>query len=255
MAAPSGRSIDAREPPAPAVDGPVFLRLVAHDLHAPLATARTMLSLLVQGRLGELQPSQADLLRRIEQRLACLQALVDDFMDLQALRAQPATPEPTDICTVARVACSRLEGSARANGSPLALQSTADEVLATIAAADLELALDHLLENAIKYGRGRPILVRVGAEAGGARIVVSDGGIGISEDARARLFEPLYRAPEAMAVAPGSGLGLLIVKEAVERCGGTVDVAGVEGTTVTVWLPLPRDGRAAEARDEAVRPA
>jgi len=240
---------------APATDGPVFLRLVAHDLHAPLATVRTMLSLLVQGHLGELQPRQVDLLGRIEQRLACLQALADDFMDLEALRARPGTPEPTDICAVARVVCGRLEGSARASGSSLSLQSTADVVLATISAADLGLALDHLLENAVKYGCGKPILVRVVAGAGGARIVVSDAGIGISAEARTRLFEPLYRAPEAAALAPGSGLGLLIVKEAVERCGGTVHVAGVEGTSVTVWLPMARDGRAAEARDGSGRPA
>ena len=243
MAAPSGGSIDVRQPPTPAVDGPAFLRLVAHDFHAPLATARTMLSLLVLGHLGELQPPQADLLARIEQRLACLQALVDDFMDLQALRSNRWTPEPTDICAVARVACGRLERSARASGGSLALQSTARAVVATIAPADLELALDHLLENAVKDGRGGPILVRVETEADGARIVVSDGGIGISEEARTRLFEPLYRAPEATALAPGSGLGLLIVKEVVERYGGTVSIADAEGkgTTVTVRLPLRGD--------------
>ena len=225
---------------APATDGPAFLRLVAHDLHAPLATVRTMLSLLVRGHLGELQPPQADLLGRVEQRLSCLQALVDDFMDLQALRAHSGTPGPTEICSVARVACSRMEGSARVSGSSLSLEATADVVLATIPAADLELALDHLLENAVKYGRGGPILVRVDDSADAARVVVSDGGIGISEAARTRLFEPLYRAPEATALAPGSGLGLLIVREAVERCGGTVHVAGAEGKGTTVTVTLPR---------------
>ena len=227
----------------PPADGPAFLHLVSHDLRAPVAAVRTMVSLLSEGHLGVLPPPQADLLDRVERRLESLQALLDDLLDLAALRASPQTGGTAALGAAARVVCAHLEERARASGSRLCVQEPAGALRAAIAPADLELALTHLLTNAIKYGRGGGILVRTYSEAGSARLAVSDEGIGISEAARGRLFQPMFRAAEAEAVASGSGLGLLIVKEAVERSGGSVEIDSTEGvgTTVTLCLP-PADG-------------
>ena len=197
-----------------------------------------MVSLLAGGEAGELSAPQADLLDRIERRLASLQALLDDFLDLEATRAIPAAPGASDVSAAARTACARASNRARARSSTLRLDG-ADPLHASIPRADLELVIDHLVDNAIKYGRGSDITVRVGLDAAGVRLAVSDSGIGISRAALARLFEPLFRAPEAEALAPGSGLGLLIVRELVERCGGTVAVESVEGEGTRVTLSLP----------------
>ena len=224
---------------APLADGPAFLRLVTHDLRAPVASVRTMVSLLSQGHLGQLEPPQAHLLGRIERRLESLQALLDDLIDLAALRACPGTGGSADLCAAARDACSGPGGTARPDGA-LRLDTPAEPVMVAAGSVDLELVLHHLLSNAFKYGRGRDVAVRVSREADAARLVVSDAGIGITPEAQAHLFEPLFRAAEAEHVAPGSGLGLVIVKEAVERCGGTLEIQSAVdvGTTVTVLLPL-----------------
>jgi signal transduction histidine kinase len=74
-----------------------------------------------------------------------------------------------------------------------------------------------------------------------ARLEVSDTGIGIPEDALPHLFEEFYRAPNAKAqISQGTGLGLVITKEIIERYGGTIRVNSTEGegTTFNVELPL-----------------
>ena len=74
-----------------------------------------------------------------------------------------------------------------------------------------------------------------------ALLTVTDSGIGIPEDALPHLFEEFYRAPNAKAqVKQGTGLGLVITKDTVNRCAGTVRVSSElnQGTTFAVVLPL-----------------
>ncbi len=68
--------------PPPDPDVSPFIDVVTHDLRAPIASVRTMISLLSQGHVGELQASQAELVLRIAARLASLQAQVDDVIEL-----------------------------------------------------------------------------------------------------------------------------------------------------------------------------
>jgi signal transduction histidine kinase len=101
--------------------------------------------------------------------------------------------------------------------------------------------VENLVTNAIKYSpTGGAVEVYLGQEDGSAVLTVRDHGIGVSDDARNRLFALGYRAPEAVTVAPGLGLGLYTAAEIVRRHGGTIEVAAAEGggTVFTVRLPL-----------------
>jgi signal transduction histidine kinase len=70
---------------------------------------------------------------------------------------------------------------------------------------------------------------------------VIDQGIGIAADEIERIFDPFYRIDTSKEEVEGSGLGLSIVKECVDRLNGTIRVDSVlgEGSTFTVKLPLP----------------
>jgi signal transduction histidine kinase len=107
---------------------------------------------------------------------------------------------------------------------------------------DLRFALENVMQNAMRYSRPGGE-VRVGLHVSGekATISVADRGIGIPKELQHDVFLEFVRAPNAKHHAPqGTGLGLTIVKEAVEMHGGSVLLQSKEGvgTTVTVQLLL-----------------
>ena len=106
----------------------------------------------------------------------------------------------------------------------------------------LRTLFDNLLANARKYtpaGGTVKVLFAHGGE-GIVRIVVEDTGIGIPESEQERLFRPFFRASNAKkATTNGTGLGLALVKQTVERHGGRLEVTSREGEGTTVMLALP----------------
>jgi signal transduction histidine kinase len=101
--------------------------------------------------------------------------------------------------------------------------------------------VSNVVSNAVKYTRDGEVQLLLEQANGFARIIVSDTGIGIPEDALPNLFQEFFRARNAKDLeAAGTGLGLSIVKDLVDRYGGEIDVGSVEGrgTTVTLTLPL-----------------
>src|ERR1700712_5382434 len=97
-----------------------------------------------------------------------------------------------------------------------------------------------LIKNEIIYPPAdKSILVRLSHATDTAVIQVQDQGIGIPETDLNDLFEPFYRAANVGKIA-GTGLGLTIVKEAVERQGGTITVESQYGVGTTFTVRLPR---------------
>ncbi|PJF24304.1 MAG: hybrid sensor histidine kinase/response regulator, partial [Phototrophicales bacterium] len=104
----------------------------------------------------------------------------------------------------------------------------------------MQRALTNLLTNAIKYSPGGgSILLEANCDTTGLTLSVSDNGIGIPEDELAHIFETFYRASNTESY-PGTGIGLTIVKQAVEMHGGTIEVRSQRGvgTTFTLRIPL-----------------
>src|SRR5262249_26054393 len=105
----------------------------------------------------------------------------------------------------------------------------------------LEQVVANLLSNALKYGAGKPVHIEIAAAAGGARLTVSDGGIGISTDDMTRIFERFERGVSGRQFG-GFGLGLYIVRQLVEAHGGSISVDSRVGSGSTFTVVLP-DGR------------
>lgn len=101
----------------------------------------------------------------------------------------------------------------------------------------IKIILDNVIENAIKFRSRIPQLkVHAMRKDGGILITVSDNGIGVEEVYKARVFEMFFRGSE---LSKGNGLGLYIVKRAVERLKGMVHFYSEyqKGSAVTIWLP------------------
>jgi signal transduction histidine kinase len=115
----------------------------------------------------------------------------------------------------------------------------------------LDRVVTNLVSNALKFGRGQPVEVRVHADGEHARFTVKDAGIGISAEAQQRLFRRFQRVHGSQHA--GTGLGLYIVRQLVEAHGGTIHVQSRAGEGAEFTVELPRIPRAtsclpAEAR-------
>ena len=103
----------------------------------------------------------------------------------------------------------------------------------------------NLISNAIKYTPADGVItIRWGRDVGGAALIVRDTGIGIAPEHLPRLTERFYRVDRARAREKGgSGLGLSIVKHALQRHGGRLEIESEEGRGSTFTARISRAAR------------
>jgi len=130
------------------------------------------------------------------------------------------------------------EARSAAGGAPIAFLRRGQPGRRLLDEQLLRHALGNLLSNALKYSAGARVTLELEADEAQLRFRVSDQGIGIPEEDRARLFSTFHRAANALEME-GTGLGLAIVKHCVERHGGSIGVESElgRGTTFTVSIP------------------
>ena len=116
-----------------------------------------------------------------------------------------------------------------------------DEILVYGHPVLLAAALRNLLDNAFKFSMpGTPVRIAVAAREDVTTATVDDGGPGIPETERARVFDPFYRGAEARASRAGFGLGLPILRRVARSHGGDVAVSASPQGGARFELMLPR---------------
>ena len=219
-----------------------FMNRVAHNLRAPLAALTSMIEVLQEGYLGNMNNKLQKHLSRIEQRVQNMLLMINELMTLAKSQSKQRSLEyrPVDL----KVVTDRIHQTfqEKAAQKRLSLQITIPEGLPKIKGDQemVEQMLENLVSNAIKY---TPEGGRIGmAFWPGAdetiRIVLSDSGIGIPKDEISRLFTEFFRASNVKNVI-GTGLGLTIVKEIVDQHSGEIHVESEEGFGTTFVIHLP----------------
>ena len=179
----------------------------------------------------------------IDRQIRRLEALTLDLLELHRIESAKRPPSPEPISSASLAEWLRAEFTRRASEKDLALSVTAPDDTFTSDRQLLELILQNLMDNAIKFtpsgGRVACAIERQGATV---RLRVSDTGCGIPREDRTRVFERFYQADASRTHSDevrGTGLGLAIVKHACERLGATVSLESElgRGTPVTVLVP------------------
>ncbi len=216
-----------------------FLAVAGHELRTPLTALLFHADALARSG-ASLPPEPAGRAAKVARSARRIARLVDELLDVTRISVGRLTleREPMDLSEVAREVVVRNAEPAALAGSPLRLDAPR-AVRGTWDPGRIEQILEALVANALKYGRGLPIDVRVEEDAGLARLAVSDRGIGIAPEDQQRVFERFERAASARHYG-GLGLGLWIVRQVVEAHGGRISVASAlgAGSTFTVELPL-----------------
>ena len=225
-----------------------FVRLVAHELRAPLAAISQSLDAVLIGAVAADPERQTQMLRRCQVRATELLDLIEDLLRVSAIEAGRVARkvEPVDLGATAAEVIELLSAQASGRGVEVRSRIPADLPLISADRADLVLVLTNLVGNAVKYNRdGGWIEVSAQASADGVSIEVADGGYGIPEAQQAGLFKEFYRVrTRETARVTGTGLGLSIVKRLVEAHRGRVWVRSKhgEGSTFGFWLPRTTAG-------------
>jgi signal transduction histidine kinase len=218
-----------------------LISIAAHELRGPLCSVRLCLQSLKRSRMP-LAPKASRMLEIMIKEERRVARLIDDLLDLGRIRSGQLELELTsfDLCALVREVTTQMEVQAAGAGSKLKVELEGP-VVGRWDRARLSQVVTNLVGNAIKYGQGRPVVIRVAADKQrrGVRLQVIDHGVGIAPEMQARIFEPFKRAV-TNGQSDGLGLGLFIVRSIVEQLGGAVrvDSRPGAGATFAVYLPL-----------------
>lgn len=234
------------------------LSTIVHELKNPILAIERLSSLLLDKEtLSENARRKLDLIHSSAKEAS-------GYLEEMDLSSVPALPEelfqePVDLGDLARQVVKSFRTHAEYKNQELHCEMSDDGCMVVGDAVRLREAMNNLVSNALKYSpHGAAVEVRVERGEGAVCFSVSDDGPGLSEEERTRLFEPFERpGPQPTDGEGSSGLGLYIVKEIVDRHGGSIDVetAKGEGSTFTLvfpTMPLSSTSGDGESRRSAV---
>ncbi|MGD0094113.1 MAG: ATP-binding protein, partial [Planctomycetota bacterium] len=233
-----------------------FITVLAHELKAPLAAIEGYLNILEDKSLGpDLQPYQQMVARSLV-RVDGMRKLILDLLDLTRIESGNRKREhvAVDVCQAAQTALDTVQPEAQARGIALHLQAPPHPTLSPGGRgkgegvqllgdpAEVEIMLNNLVSNAVKYNRdGGKVDVEITPRGNQVQIAVADTGIGLTPEEAGRLFHDFVRIKnEKTRNILGSGLGLSILKKLAQLYGGDISVSSKpgEGSVFTLVLKL-----------------
>lgn len=222
-----------------------FVANASHELKTPVAGIRLLSEAIRDASDVGDEKSLHLFIDRLDNEAERLQRLVIDLLDLSRLEEQQNTDRTprTDLHSTLTTSYLAHKGEAEDKGIDLVLDdrsTPSDNCYASIEPSDASLIFDNLIENAIMYTDEGSILVSLESRAHETVVTVKDTGIGIPQADQSRIFERFYRVNKARSrEVGGTGLGLSLVRHAIERGNGSIEVDSAvgQGTEFTVHLP------------------
>jgi PAS domain S-box-containing protein len=225
-----------------------FLSIASHELKTPLTTLQLQLEMLRRSFWDEDQGFDRQKINRrlngFQEQLNRLSVLVESLLDVTRIRGDQLELQRTkfDLHALAEEVIERIHSQPSNKGLKIRLLGE-KRLFGVWDKTRLDQVLTNLLLNAIKYGDGSQIDVRLKSEKGTIQLHVKDRGIGIRDEDQLRVFDRFERA--ASHNYGGLGLGLYITRRLVERHGGKVWLKSEikKGSTFFVQLPKVRAGK------------
>ncbi|MBB3980635.1 signal transduction histidine kinase [Sphingobium fontiphilum] len=204
-----------------------FVTNMSYELRTPLTSIAGFAEMMNEGYAGELSEAARDYVRGIVESTQRLSMLIDNVLDMTQSEAGTLAIErkTVDLAALARASAQRLEPDARAKNIEwvVDLQPSLGAVHGD--ARRIGQALDHLLENAVRYcGEGARVLIHGDGDGHKARLVVSDNGPGIDHGRQ----------------AARPGIGLPLARRLVEAHGGVLTLLSEPGEGTVAAMELPR---------------
>ena len=219
-----------------------FLRVLGHELKAPINAVDGYLRIMADETLGPLPEKYLPLVGRSTLRIEYMRKLIADMLDLTRIEAgekRREVSEGLDVAAVLREGVETVQPEADKRG--IVIHTEAPETLPIKAdRGELSIICNNLLTNAVKYNRDKgEVWATLSLSGGTLQLAVRDSGIGMTPADQAKLFGEFVRIRnDKTRDVLGSGLGLHILKKIVGLYNGDIKVQSEEnkGSTFTVTL-------------------
>jgi PAS domain S-box-containing protein len=218
------------------------MQMVTHDLRTPLATIGNVLSILEDGRVGEVSDRAKEMVQLAQKNVSRMLELVNDLLEVEKMKAGMLKLDLDEVSladifeeSLHAVSGWAQEQKVRIEYVPTTLKVFADE-------GRIVQVLNNLLGNAIKFSpAGKRVVLSAHEAYDYVEVRVKDEGRGIPENQRDVIFERFQQVHLSDAAnRGGSGLGLAICKAILERHGGSIRVDSEEGFGSTFSFRLPK---------------
>lgn len=216
-----------------------FVYSLSHDISAPLKSIRGLVNL---SRMENTPDQSFSYLAKIETSINKLEQFIAEVLDYSRTNRKDLDSEDVELKPLVTEIIDDYRYLERFEDIQFKLEFEKERIQSDKFL--LRVALSNLISNAIKYQRSnkdhRPF-IRIAAteETGIVKIVVEDNGEGIAPQFKERIFEMFYRGS---STSTGSGLGLYIAKEAIEKLNGKIEMTSEyeKGTSFTIYIPVEK---------------
>jgi signal transduction histidine kinase len=219
-----------------------LIAMISHELRTPLTIIQGAADLLRKGIVGPLAPPQGELIDTALRQTQIMNTLIEKAIVVANIETGTLAFDlcPTDLYVVLEGIMRTLRPAADAAGVTFMIDLPADLPLVLGDPRMLKLALQEVLDNAVKYGGTGTVQIDAAPQGTGVILAVCDAGPGIAAEDLPNLFRGLRRGAGNLNIGPhGLGLGLLITRELVERQGGSIQVESHPGHGSRFSIVLP----------------
>ncbi len=234
-----------------------FIKIISHQLKAPVHAIQAVLKTITDGFTGEINPKALFLLGKALNRAGEIDELISDLMAYE-FYSQDQAPLKEEFNLTGLFNSLVTKYASIASDNKISLHSDYPPNTGIYILGDskgMEQAIRNILENAVKYTPAQgTVTARLNfSEADRkCRIRITDTGYGIPEEELTRIFEPFYRSLKHKANISGTGLGLAIAKKVINNLGGEIHLESKvnKGATFSIELPYTR---LRKSKDRAIK--
>ena len=219
-----------------------FISNVSHELRTPVTVLRSYIDTLYNYGSEFDYETQKEFIGTINQEIIRLNGMVNDILDFSRMEANAQMEKSLNsIYEVVDTCVNQVQALTKEHNLTISVNKEADIPEFMFNYAGIERALTNLLSNAIKYSPDNgEIKVELKKDSDNTVITVSDQGCGIAPEHQKKIFDRFYRVENNIHTIKGTGLGLHLVKQTIEKYhGGKVFVQSEIGKGATFGLVLP----------------
>jgi len=213
-----------------------FSYSVAHDLRGPLRAMTGFSEALLQDYAAKLDAEGQDFVQRIADAGRRMDSLIMDILAYSRLSRDEVPLEPVNLDAVVTQVLSQMAREIRDRQGRVTVRSPLESVMGH--GSMLQQVVTNLISNAVKFARpgvSPEVLIRAESRSASVRLWIEDNGIGIAPEYQERVFG-LFQRLNPVESFPGTGVGLAIVRRAIERMGGNSGVESTPGQGSRFWV-------------------